>query len=96
MGIAEKSGMRGHERKEAPANREDKGTDPYGEIGAHVKSDADGQQHINRASLVDHLEQQKSGPHDDRAGEFKKPNADKFTPGASKDSAKDAMGNESQ
>jgi hypothetical protein len=89
--LARKSGMRGMEREEAPKA---KPGDNYGNIGMHVKQGMDGDSHLNMSSLVDHLEQQKTGPHDDRAGAFAKPNADKLELGGSRDSAKDAKGSE--
>jgi hypothetical protein len=79
------------ERHEGPIQ---KPGDNSGNIGMHVKTDKDGEQHLNMSTLVDHLEQQTSGPHDDRASEFKKPNADKFEQGATKDTAGQAKGNE--
>jgi len=82
------------EREQAPANPADKGTNPHGGISQHVKTDEGGDHHFNMTSLVAQLEQQKTGPHDDREGAFKKPNAGKFTQGASKDSKKDSEGNE--
>lgn len=92
--LARKSGMRGMEREEAKADAADRGTDPGGNISQHVQKDEGGDHHFNLTTLVDHLEQQSSGPHDDRSKEFGKPNVDKFTAGASKDSAKDSKGNE--
>ncbi len=91
MNDAQRSGMRGSERKEEPPQRPG---DNMGNMSQHVHQDQTGDHHFNMTSLVDHLEQQSSGPHDDKAKEFAKPNADKFAMGGSKDSEKDAKGNE--
>lgn len=91
MNDAQRSGMRGMERSEKPAERPG---DNMGNIGMHVHTDQSGDHHFNLTTAVNHLEQQASGPHDNRSKEFGKPNADKFAAGATKDSAKDAAGNE--
>jgi len=92
MNHAQKSGMRGDEKHEAPAARPG---DPYGKIEEHVhKDEQTGDHYLNLSSITDAMERQSSGPHDDRAGEFKAPNKDKFEEGATKDTAKQAKGNE--
>jgi len=89
---ARRSGMRGSEREEKPAERPG---DNYGGMQQHVMHDAQtGDHYLNLSSLTDTLERQASGPHDDKAAAFKKPNADKFEKGATQDSAKEAKGNE--
>jgi hypothetical protein len=92
MNAAQKSGMRGDEKHEAPPARPG---DPSGSMEGHIHKDAQtGDHYLNLSSITDAMERQTSGPHDDRAKEFSKPNADKFEEGATKDTAKEAKGNE--
>jgi hypothetical protein len=84
--------MRGSEKPEGPIQRPG---DPFGKMEEHIHHDTQtGDHYLNISSLTDELERQASGPHDDKAGEFKKPNADKFEEGATKDTPKEAKGNE--
>ena len=86
---AKRSGMRGMEREDAPANPADRGTDPHGGISQHVHTDSNGDVHFNLSKAVAELEQGGGKP-----GDFTKDNADKFSKGASVDSEKEAKGNE--